>query len=90
MLTCKVCHDEYGDSGVTDSVCCWCAHKSKFAEFAKSCGLKRFPDPTGERYVYLLNGQCAGKKSEEIDFIDELWAALVRATGGDKSLIPTG
>ncbi len=61
--------------------------RQRFADFARSCGLTRFPRPDGERYVYYLGGDCAGKKSEQSDFMDELWDALVRAKGGDKSLL---
>ncbi len=57
-------------------VCVWCSQKRKFSDFAESCGLKRYPDPTGERYVYNLDGSCDGKKGECTDLIDELWNAL--------------
>ncbi len=58
-----------------------------FRDFARSCGLTRFPEPDGERYVFTLAGDCAGKKSECLDFMDELWNALVRVRGGDESLL---
>ncbi len=59
----------------------------RYAAFAKSCGLECFPDPTGERYICRTDGRIDGKKSECIDFMDELWNALVRAKGGGDDLL---
>ncbi len=78
-MKCKTCRDDFEPSQMTGDVCRWCADKKRFADFAKKCKLKRFPDPTGERYVYNVNGTLAGKKVEETDFIDELWNALARS-----------
>lgn len=86
MPACKECQ-EYFDNPA-ENLCPCCLRTTLFAAFAKSCGLTRFPDPTGERYVYNADGSCDGKKSECTGFIDDLWAALVKAKGGDKSLIP--
>jgi hypothetical protein len=60
----------------------WFSEREKqFSQFAKSCGLDRFVDPNGERYVYNLDGSTAGKKVEEIEFMDDLWNALANAKG---------
>jgi hypothetical protein len=85
-MQCSVCHEqevEAGDKGI----CHWCAVKQQFAAFSKQCGLERYPDPTGERYIFRLDGRIDGKKSECIGFMDDLWNALVRAKGGDKGLL---
>lgn len=74
--TCKVCGDDYYQEYMVGNVCQFCKEKKRFAVFAESCGLKRFPSPDGERYVYYLEGTFAGKKSELTDFINELWNAL--------------
>jgi hypothetical protein len=87
---CKVCKYEYDREDVESGVCRGCAAKRRFGDFARSCGLARFPDPSGERYVYNADGSFAGKKGEETDLIDELWDALVRAKGGDPALLLTG
>lgn len=85
---CKVCTDQYPKDVLVDGVCIFCRRKSQFADFARKCGLQAYPSPSGERYVYRLDGKLLGKKSEEIDFIDELWAALVRTNGASDELIP--
>jgi hypothetical protein len=73
---------------ITPSGSCWrCARAERFSAFAASCGLTRFPDPSGERYLYRLHGAIAGKKSEWVDFMDDLWNALVRAKGGADDLL---
>lgn len=77
MKDCNVCGCECDDNGE-----CPVCKKAEFAVFAKKMGLTRYPDPTGERYVYNLDGSCDGKKSECTDFIDELWNALARAKKG--------
>lgn len=59
----------------------------EFAEFAKECGLTRFPDPSGDRYVYNLKCDIMGKKGEEIGLMDELWNALAKAKGRPDMLI---
>lgn len=81
--SCQFCDAYLTPEGVCES----CADLAKFAAFAKTCGLTRFPDPSGERYVYRLDGRLAGKKSECPDFMEELWDALVRAKGGGGDLI---
>ena len=88
MKACSVCHEQYEDGQISDSGACYrCNELERFAAFAKRCGLARFPDPSGERYVYRLDGRIDGKKSEHVDLIDELWNALVRARGGDEDLL---
>lgn len=79
MATCIKCGDDYDKDQMRGETCRWCAEKKRFAEFALECGLDCFVDPRGERYVYNLDGSCAGKKSEEIDFMDDLWNALAKA-----------
>lgn len=64
------------------------AQKQAFSAFAAEVGLTRFPDPRGERYVYNIDGRCAGKKVEETDLMDELWNALV-LTKGRRDLVIT-
>lgn len=87
-IKCQTCFDEYpADYIGSDGICRHCARKATFSAFALACGLTRFPDPAGERYVYRLNGKLAGKKVEETDFIDELWDALVRTANGDCKLL---
>ena len=88
-MKCRVCRDEFDQlNGPTSSGACRsCARKKLFAAFAKACGLKRYPDPTGERYVYRTNGDLDGKKSECVDFMDELWNALVRAENANSDLL---
>lgn len=68
--------------------------EQEFAEFAIECGLTRFPDPTGERYVYNVDCSFAGKGRPilhlsyvEIDLMDELWNALARAKDRPDMLI---
>jgi hypothetical protein len=81
-MKCHICGDQYDQADITPSGSCrWCARVERFSAFAASCGLTRFPDPSGERYLYRLNGDIAGKKSECLDFMDDLWNALVRAKG---------
>lgn len=87
MKKCRVCKDEYESGAFEKGVCVFCRKKKTFADFASDCGLTHHPDPSGERYVYRLDGACEGKKSECIGFMDELWNALVRARGGDESLL---
>jgi hypothetical protein len=89
VMICPLCREEY-DELPQGGVCRWCEEKAAFSAFARSCGLTRFPDPSGERYVYDLNGRCEGKKGkkgENVRLIDELWNALVRAKGGGKDLL---
>lgn len=82
MKACAICRDEYDDADVTpEGACLSCARKTAFASFAASCGLSRFPDPSGERYVYRTDGKFAGKKGECVDLMDDLWDALCRAKG---------
>ena len=73
MKKCRECKDGYDDDVFDDAagMCRWCVQKRAFSAFAASCGLKRYPDPTGERYVYQNNGDLDGKKVECTDFIDE-------------------
>ena len=87
MIKCSACGDEFEPDFVKGGKCGFCRRREDFAAFARQCGLKRYPDPSGERYVYRLDGKCAGKKSENINFIDELWNALVRSNGGDDGLL---
>ena len=61
--------------------------EQKFAAFAKECGLKHYPDPNGDRYLYRVDGEYGGKKSERLDFMDALWQALVKAKGGNDELL---
>jgi hypothetical protein len=70
--------------------CRFCHEKGQFAAFAKECGLAMHPDPSGERYVYWLDGRCAGKKVERAGFMDDLWDALARARGRDDLVIGGG
>ena len=87
MAKCKVCRDGYDDEDVKDGTCRWCEQKGRFASFAQKMGLKMFPDPTGERYVYNVDLSCAGKKSECDEMIDLLWNALAKSQGMDDVLI---
>lgn len=80
MRKCPVCNGVYDDEDFTEAGPC--DEKQRFGAFAISCGLTRYPDPSGERYVYKTDGTLAGKKIECIDLIDELWNALVKAKGG--------
>lgn len=80
---CSVCRVSLEADQMQGDTCRWCTTKAKFSAFAEKCGLTRYPDPDGERYVYGLDGRVTGKKIEEEDFIDELWNALVRMAGGD-------
>lgn len=86
---CPICGDSYpadyfpGETGT----CLFCLQKQRFSAFAESCGLSLYPDPSGERYVFRVDGQCEGKKSESIHLIDELWNALVRAKDGAAELL---
>ena len=83
-MQCEQCEDDFEDDVMVGSCCRWCAAKRAFATFAGECGLSRFVDPTGERYVYsTVSLACSGKKSEEIDLMDELWNALATAKGRD-------
>ena len=62
------------------------ANLKKFAEFATECGLKNFPMPCGERYLYAVEDYQDGyacKKGEYVEFMDVLWNALARAKGRD-------
>ena len=86
-MKCSTCGDDYPEEYIEDGVCRFCLGKKRFAAFAKECGLAVYPDPTGERYVYHLDGDCAGKKSECVHLIDDLWNALVRAKGESADLI---
>jgi hypothetical protein len=79
MARCSKCGDDYEPDQMRCETCRWCADKTRFAEFARECGLDRFVDPRGERYVYNLDGSCSGKNVEEIDFMGELWNALAKA-----------
>lgn len=88
--TCPKCKDII-DDGRQDGDCVWCEQKERFSAFAAECGLKMYPDPTGERYLKPVGGGYGCKKSEDTGFMDELWNALVRAAGGgDDLLIPQG
>lgn len=80
-MKCAKCEEEYKADQMVGDVCCWCERQQVFAAFAKECGLDKYPDPTGERYVYDLDGSCAGKKVEVIEFMDELWNALAAKCG---------
>ena len=86
---CKVCRENVCDVGVLSAtgVCWLCEKEAAFAAFAQSCGLTRFPEARGERYVRFLDLKSAGKKAENTDFIDELWNALVRTNHGADSLL---
>lgn len=86
-FVCKSCGDKYDAPQSPDGVCERCRRKARFAAFAAACGLECYPDPAGERYLYDLDGGCAGKKGERVGFMDDLWDALVRAKGGDASLL---
>lgn len=83
-MKCDNCHDVFDEGQMVGKVCRWCERKLVFADFAKSMGLTRYVDPTGERYVYSLDGSCDGKKVECIDFMDELWNAMARFVGRDE------
>ncbi len=88
MKKCRICHNEYDARDILPGgLCIHCDRQRRFAAFARSCGLTRYPDPSGERYVYTVDGACAGKKSECIDFMDELWNALVEAKGKGGDLL---
>lgn len=78
-IICSTCKDLYPSEDIADGKCVFCRDKEKFAVFAKSCGLDAFPDPSGERYLYNLDGSVRCKKSEHSGFMDELWNALVHA-----------
>ena len=80
-IRCAACGDVYEVGLIEDGVCCFCKEREEYAALARECGLTRYPDPSGERYVYYLDGKNAGKKSENTDFIDELWDALRRLRG---------
>ncbi len=85
---CRTCAEEYHTNHLSISgQCPWCVEKEMFAEFARNAGLLWYPDPSGERYLYSLDGKRCCKKNERVEFIDELWDALVRAKGGDKALM---
>jgi len=82
MAECKTCSEEIcEDEMATEKDCRWCVRKKAFASFASECGLERYPCPTGERYVYRLDGSCDGKKGECVDFMDDLWDALAKSKG---------
>lgn len=82
MTRCKTCGEDYEQNQIiVGEICIYCHRQKEFANFAKECELTRFVDPRGERYVYRVDGSCAGKKVEETDFMDELWNALVKAKG---------
>ena len=90
MFECQNCSQGFDDDYRSErSLCCiWCARKKAFADFAQNAGLEVYPDPTGERYLYSVDGKDTYKKSERAGrTINELWNALVRATGSDPSLI---
>lgn len=57
--------------------------QKQFAELATAAGLSMYPDPTGERYLYKIDGRCAGKKGENTEFMDDLWDALARAEAAE-------
>ena len=59
----------------------------QFALFAEENGLNKYPHPHGERYLFKTDGDCAGKKSENVEFIDDLWDALARAKGRNDLII---
>ena len=82
---CAKCKDNDAQDG--SPLCPWCYMDGRFADFAKSCGLEFYPQSNGERYLHRLDGSCVGKKSENVEFMDSLWNALVRAKGGDQSLL---
>jgi len=86
-MICTKCKDDFEKGQMIGNVCRWCEGKKKFAAFAKECGLGRYPDPRGERYVYHVDGKPGGKKAEETDFIDELWNALAKKAGRKDLLI---
>lgn len=88
-MKCRICSDDYEAPDIApDGSCRWCAEKDRYAAFARSCGLDTYPDPSGERYLYSVDGGGGGwKKSEDTDFMAELWNALVRARGGDEGLL---
>ena len=91
MVKCSACGGSFDKADfVIDGKCGFCRRQEAFAIFARQCGLRRYPDPTGERYVYRLDGRCVGKKSENVNFMDELWNALVRSGGGDDGLLLRG
>ncbi len=81
MRHCVRCEEEFADLNA-DGACPDCAasvtRTRLFQEFARSFGLTLYPDPDGDRYVYHTDGKCAGKKGENVEFMDELWNALVR------------
>ena len=79
MTRCKTCGED--SKQMSGEMCSHCHRKKEFADFAEECELTRFVDPTGERYVYCVDGSLAGKKVEETDFMDELWNALAKAKG---------
>lgn len=89
---CVRCEEEFQFSELnTDGACINCAalvaREKLFKEFASSHGITRFLDPTGERYVYNADGSFAGKKGECVEFMDELWNALVRSVNREDLLI---
>jgi hypothetical protein len=88
-MECSICKERELKAAdeKASGVCGFCSREQKFKEFALSCGLTRFPDTRGERYVYYTSGRIAGKKSEEVSLIDELWNALVRSKGASKELM---
>ncbi len=84
---CPSCGDSFPPEYFDGESCRFCVKRKRFSDFARSCGLACYPDPDGERYVYHLDGDCAGKKSECIHLIDDLWNALVKAKGGPQTLM---
>lgn len=84
-MKCQQCNNQDVDAeDMEGDSCRLCSSAQRFAKFADECGLSRFVDPTGERYVYDTKTlRCSGKKSEETDLMDELWNALATAKGRD-------
>lgn len=88
MPDCVFCEERYPAKDLNgDGACSHCAkvvtRQKQFAELATAAGLSMYPDPTGERYLYKIDGRCAGKKGENTEFMDDLWDALARALGRD-------
>lgn len=81
MSKCGRCECLFDPSEVENGMCLGCRDLAKFAAFAAECGLTMFPTPDGERYLYDVDGECAGKKSEHSGYCDELWNALCRLKG---------
>ena len=87
-MKCRVCSDDYEAAGITAGGSCrWCAEKERFAGFARACGLDTYPDPSGGGYLYGVDGDGFWKKIERTAFMNDLWNALVRAKGGNDSLL---